>query len=54
MWLQFEIDDDGGLKVNGRMETAVPDVYAAGDVCHATWKHSELWLQVWDNPCSHL
>ena len=29
----FEMAEDGGLLVDERMQTSVPDVYAAGDVC---------------------
>lgn len=48
MWLvlKFDVAGDGGLCVNERMETSVDGVYAAGDVCTATWQHSEYWLQV--------
>ena len=28
------------------METSIPDVYAAGDVCHASWEEAPHWLQV--------
>ena len=29
----FSVAEDGGLKVDDRMQTSVPDVFAAGDVC---------------------
>eukprot|EP00212_Chloropicon_laureae_P007360 CAMPEP_0197497618 /NCGR_PEP_ID=MMETSP1311-20131121/52479_1 /TAXON_ID=464262 /ORGANISM="Genus nov. species nov., Strain RCC856" /LENGTH=265 /DNA_ID=CAMNT_0043043291 /DNA_START=52 /DNA_END=849 /DNA_ORIENTATION=- len=35
-WLEgcdFDIAEDGGLRVDETMQTSVPDVYAAGDVC---------------------
>uniref|UniRef100_A0A0B6YTZ6 Pyridine nucleotide-disulfide oxidoreductase domain-containing protein 1 n=1 Tax=Arion vulgaris TaxID=1028688 RepID=A0A0B6YTZ6_9EUPU len=43
---QFELAADGGLKVNDRMETTERDVYAAGDVCSASWEWSSHWLQM--------
>ncbi|BFZ25198.1 hypothetical protein BsWGS_28237 [Bradybaena similaris] len=42
----FELAEDGGLKVNSRMETSERDVYAAGDVCTACWEWSPHWLQM--------
>ena len=44
--LQFEVAEDGGLKVDNKLQTSVADVYAAGDVCTASWDHSSLWFQV--------
>jgi len=44
--LQFSLADDGGIKVNDKMQTSVQDVYAAGDVCNASWEHAPHWLQV--------
>jgi thioredoxin reductase len=44
---QFDVDsEDGGLVVNDKMQTSVPHVYAAGDVCHVGWEVSPFWLQV--------
>ena len=43
---QFDVAEDGGLCVNDRMETTVEGVFAAGDVCTATWQHAQHWLQV--------
>ena len=43
---QFAVAADGGLEVNDRMETSLPDVFAAGDVCTACWELSPHWLQV--------
>lgn len=37
---------DGGLKVDQHMRTNLSDVYAAGDVCNASWEHSEYWMQM--------
>ncbi|CAL1528894.1 unnamed protein product [Lymnaea stagnalis] len=42
----FDVAADGGLKVNSKMETSEPHVYAAGDVCTACWEYSPLWLQM--------
>ncbi|TKS90994.1 Pyridine nucleotide-disulfide oxidoreductase domain-containing protein 1 [Collichthys lucidus] len=43
---KFELADDGGLQVDDHMMTSEPDVYAAGDVCTASWQHSQLWQQM--------
>ncbi|XP_033739576.1 pyridine nucleotide-disulfide oxidoreductase domain-containing protein 1-like [Pecten maximus] len=43
---QFSVAVDGGLLVTERMETTVPDVYAAGDVCSANWTPSPHWMQM--------
>ena len=45
-FFQFEVADDGGLKVDDKLQTSIPDIYAAGDACTASWDMSELWLQV--------
>ncbi|CAF0943950.1 unnamed protein product [Didymodactylos carnosus] len=42
----FVIGQDGGLEVDEFMRTSVKDVYAAGDVCTAGWKHAEHWFQM--------
>lgn len=43
----FNIGSDGGLVINDLMETNIPDVYAAGDVCCCeSWKHSDVWFQM--------
>lgn len=47
---QFDVADDGGLKVNERMKTSVADIYAAGDACTASWKLAHLWFQVLFSP----
>lgn len=39
-------DVDGGVTVNKRMETSVPNVFAAGDICSIPWRESELWKQM--------
>lgn len=45
-WFQFDVGEDGGLKVDDHMRTSVPNVYAAGDICTAAWTPSPLWQQV--------
>ncbi|XP_049891795.1 pyridine nucleotide-disulfide oxidoreductase domain-containing protein 1 isoform X1 [Epinephelus moara] len=42
----FALAEDGGLQVDDHMMTSESDVYAAGDVCTACWKHSPLWQQM--------
>ncbi|CAF0735244.1 unnamed protein product [Brachionus calyciflorus] len=43
---KFDLGEDGGLKVNERMETNIKDVYAAGDACTASWDISPHWFQM--------
>lgn len=38
--------EDGGLKVNDKMETSIKDVYAAGDACSAAWEIAPHWFQM--------
>ncbi|XP_068134136.1 pyridine nucleotide-disulfide oxidoreductase domain-containing protein 1 [Hyperolius riggenbachi] len=42
----FDVAEDGGLKVDDHMRTSVPNVYAAGDICTAGWTPSPLWQQM--------
>ncbi|CAI9608123.1 unnamed protein product, partial [Staurois parvus] len=42
----FDVGEDGGLKVDDHMRTSVPNVYAAGDICTAAWTPSPLWQQM--------
>ncbi|XP_022107218.1 pyridine nucleotide-disulfide oxidoreductase domain-containing protein 1-like [Acanthaster planci] len=42
----FNVAEDGGLKVDDHMRTNVPDIYAAGDVCTASWDPAPHWLQM--------
>ncbi|XP_055919087.1 pyridine nucleotide-disulfide oxidoreductase domain-containing protein 1 [Eupeodes corollae] len=42
----FIIGPEGGLTVNDMMETSVPGIYAAGDVCHAGWDQAANWFQM--------
>ena len=32
--------------MDDKLQTSVTDVYAAGDVCTASWEKADLWLQV--------
>ncbi|XP_035698510.1 pyridine nucleotide-disulfide oxidoreductase domain-containing protein 1-like isoform X1 [Branchiostoma floridae] len=43
---QFCVAPDGGLRVDDHMHTSVPDVYAAGDVCTASWEPAPQWFQM--------
>ncbi|XP_068157122.1 pyridine nucleotide-disulfide oxidoreductase domain-containing protein 1 [Drosophila tropicalis] len=42
----FNISQDGGICVNEMMQTNLPDIYAAGDVCTATWSPAPHWFQM--------
>ena len=44
---QLRVSEEGGLCVDAHMQTSAQDVYAAGDVCTATWERAELWQQVY-------
>ncbi|GJQ84691.1 hypothetical protein Trydic_g12710 [Trypoxylus dichotomus] len=35
--------------VNEFMQTSIPNIYAAGDVCHANWEHAKHWfpMKLW-------
>lgn len=37
---------DGGLAVNEYQETSLRNVFAAGDVTHASWEHAPHWFQL--------
>jgi len=41
----FEIANDGGIRVNWKMETNLPDIFAAGDLCTVDWT-SKHWFQM--------
>ena len=51
--IQFDIAEDGGILVNDKMETSIGNVYAAGDVCTASWKPAPHWLQVGGQVSTH-
>ncbi|XP_030335134.1 pyridine nucleotide-disulfide oxidoreductase domain-containing protein 1 isoform X3 [Strigops habroptila] len=42
----FALGEDGGLKVDKHMHTSLPDIYAAGDICTASWEPSPVWHQM--------
>ncbi|XP_035304714.1 pyridine nucleotide-disulfide oxidoreductase domain-containing protein 1 isoform X5 [Cricetulus griseus] len=43
---EFDLGEDGGLKVDDQMRTSLPDIYAAGDICTACWQPSPVWQQM--------
>ena len=45
-FFKFLLAADGGICVNDQMETNVANVFAAGDVCTASWPHAPHWIQV--------
>ncbi|KAM9169780.1 pyridine nucleotide-disulfide oxidoreductase domain-containing protein 1 [Pangshura tecta] len=42
----FSLGEDGGLKVDKHMHSSVADIYAAGDICTASWEPSPVWQQM--------
>ncbi|XP_042191761.1 pyridine nucleotide-disulfide oxidoreductase domain-containing protein 1 isoform X2 [Callorhinchus milii] len=42
----FDVAEDGGLKVDEHMRTSQPDIFAAGDICTASWEPNSLWQQM--------
>ncbi|WAR07082.1 PYRD1-like protein [Mya arenaria] len=42
----FTMSNEGGIQVNDQMETNVPGVFAAGDVCTASWDWAPHWHQM--------
>ncbi|PSN43440.1 Pyridine nucleotide-disulfide oxidoreductase domain-containing protein 1, partial [Blattella germanica] len=42
----LDIASDGGIKVDWKMETSVPDIFAAGDICTTTWDRAPHWFQM--------
>ncbi|KAF6213834.1 hypothetical protein GE061_011556 [Apolygus lucorum] len=40
------VSDDGGLKVNWKMQTSLENVYAAGDACSVGWDLAPQWFQM--------
>ncbi|GBO21699.1 Pyridine nucleotide-disulfide oxidoreductase domain-containing protein 1 [Araneus ventricosus] len=43
---KFDFADDGGVKVNDQMKTNLENIFAAGDVCTASWSLSKHWFQM--------
>lgn len=41
----LDIANDGGIKVDWKMETSLPNIFAAGDTCTVDW-NSECWFQM--------
>lgn len=42
----FALSEDGGIQVNDHMETSLPNIYAAGDLCNANWNLAKHWFQM--------
>lgn len=42
----INFSEDGGILVDEMMRTNLPDVYAAGDVCTASWSPAPHWFQM--------
>ncbi|XP_017115709.1 pyridine nucleotide-disulfide oxidoreductase domain-containing protein 1 [Drosophila elegans] len=42
----LKFSEDGGISVDEMMRTNVEDVYAAGDVCTASWSPATHWFQM--------
>ncbi|XP_055938282.1 pyridine nucleotide-disulfide oxidoreductase domain-containing protein 1-like isoform X2 [Argiope bruennichi] len=43
---KFDFATDGGIKVNDQMKTNLEHIFAAGDVCTASWSLSKHWFQM--------
>ncbi|VEN42060.1 unnamed protein product [Callosobruchus maculatus] len=42
----FDLSEDGGIQVNEFMQTSLPFIYAAGDVCNCNWQLAKHWFQM--------
>lgn len=42
----IQLSPDGGISVDWKMESSLPDVYAAGDVCTTNWSPAPQWFQM--------
>nr|CAI5838688.1 unnamed protein product [Callosobruchus analis] len=42
----FNLSEDGGIQVNEFMQTSLPFIYAAGDVCNCNWQLAKHWFQM--------
>ncbi|CAG9826146.1 unnamed protein product [Diabrotica balteata] len=42
----LECSENGEIKVNEYMQTNLPNIYAAGDVCSANWNLAKHWFQM--------
>lgn len=49
MTTALDLSPDKGIKVNEFMQTSIPNIYAAGDVCSPNWEHSKTWfpMKLW-------
>ncbi|KAK9709610.1 Rubredoxin NAD+ reductase C-terminal domain [Popillia japonica] len=45
----FKLSPLKEIMVNEYMQTSLPNIYAAGDVCHAYWDHAQHWfpMKLW-------
>lgn len=43
---KFELSEDGGIQVDQYMRTNLKNVYAAGDICNASWPLAKHWFQM--------
>lgn len=43
---EFHFGPDGGIHVDELMQTSIPGIFAAGDVCYAGWSHAKHWFQM--------
>lgn len=43
---KLELSEDGGVQVNEYMQTNLPNIYAAGDICSANWFIAKHWFQM--------
>ncbi|XP_064455102.1 pyridine nucleotide-disulfide oxidoreductase domain-containing protein 1-like [Ornithodoros turicata] len=43
---QLNLSEDGGIAVDSCMRSSTESVYAAGDVCTASWPPASLWFQM--------
>ncbi|KAL1123705.1 hypothetical protein AAG570_001478 [Ranatra chinensis] len=43
---KFEKMDDGGIKVDWKLETSIGGIFAAGDACSAGWDLAAHWFQM--------
>lgn len=44
--LDLRLSEDGGIMVSDHMRTNIDNVYAAGDVCSASWEWAPHWIQM--------
>lgn len=42
----FTFGPDGGISVDALMKTNIPDIFAAGDICYASWDRAQHWFQM--------